>query len=123
MISNTVIVLSAIAASFALLDIFLSDTQKKRLSDLIARSWNKLDDTQRHLRGNFLVRSLAVSKRKILWVMVAVLPISVGLMLLVPDDGRGFFPHWMLVTVVGLFTLLVLPFFISSFGAFGQSGG
>jgi hypothetical protein len=43
-LANTLIALSATTAVFALLDIFLSDDQKKRLTDGTLRVWNWLDE-------------------------------------------------------------------------------
>src|SRR5262245_44068018 len=47
MLANLLLFLTASVAALTLLDLFMSDSQKKRLDDRVVRMWNWLDDAKR----------------------------------------------------------------------------
>jgi hypothetical protein len=98
LLANAVIAMSIAIAVTKLLDIFLSDLQKKHVENAVAVSWNVLDDLSRKR----LLERLGAPYVKI---VVCVLGFSVASAAFYYDDERS----WDLYAVIALFTTLQCP--------------
>jgi hypothetical protein len=89
-LANLVIVLSVVVGAFALLDIFLNDKQKAKLSDFVTRVWNWLDDARRLRYLDWMRRKPVKRVAMIAAPLVAVSVIYLLMFLLLDDDDKDF---------------------------------